>query len=69
MTEGPNSYRVLSILLISPAYACMLMAIGTLAGRHVFFATMSRKLLGRFIPARALDKVTCEPGRQMLAKK
>ena len=69
MTEGPNSYRVLSVLLISPAYACMLMALGTLAGRHAFFASMSRKLLGRFFPASVLNKVSCEPGRQMWAKK
>jgi hypothetical protein len=69
MTEGPNSYRVLSVLLISPAYACMLMTIGTLAGRHAFFAGMARKLLGRFFPSSALNKVTCEPGRQMWAKK
>ena len=63
LVEGPNSYRVLSIALISPAYACMLMVLGTLAGRHTFFAGMSRKLLGRFLPSSALNRVSCLPGQ------
>ena len=62
--EGPNSYRVLSIAMISPAYACLLMVLGTLAGRHSFFAGMSRKLLGRFLPSSALNRVSCVPGRK-----
>jgi len=69
LVEGPNSYRVLSIVLISPAYACLLMVVGTLAGRHTFFANMSRKILGRFFPTSALNKVTCTPGLQALLKK
>ena len=67
LIEGPNSYRVLSILLISPAYACLLMVVGTVAGRHTFFAGMSRKILVRFFPSSALNKVTCAPG-QLLKK-
>ena len=35
--EGPNSYRILSILLVFPVYATLLMFIGTAAGRHAFF--------------------------------
>ena len=69
LVEGPNSYRVLSIALISPAYACLLMVLGTLAGRHTFFAGMSRKLLGRFLPSSALNRVSCIPGQQFVAKK
>jgi hypothetical protein len=38
MMDGPNSYRVLSILLVSPVYACILLTLGTLSGRHTFFA-------------------------------
>ena len=32
MLEGPNSYRVLSLLLVSPIYAVLLGTFGTLAG-------------------------------------
>ena len=38
MTEGPWSYRILSILLVSPIYATLLISFGTMAGRHRFFA-------------------------------
>jgi hypothetical protein len=62
--EGPNSYRVLSILLVSPFYACLLVTFGTLSGRHSYFANMGRKTLGRFMPASLLKKVTCTPAQQ-----
>ena len=41
-TDGPNSYRIGSILLISPIYSMILISIGTIAGRHRFFATMGK---------------------------
>lgn len=62
--EGPNSYRALSIVLVSPIYACMLVTFGTLSGRHSFFANMARKILGRFMPSSVLKKVTCPPAQQ-----
>ena len=62
--EGPNSYRALSIILVSPIYACMLVTFGTLSGRHSFFANMARKILGRFMPSSVLKKVTCPPAQQ-----
>jgi hypothetical protein len=62
--EGPNSYRVLSIILVSPIYACMLVTFGTLSGRHSYFANMARKILGRFIPPSLLNKVTCPPAQR-----
>lgn len=63
LIEGPNSYRVVSLLCLSPIYAVMLGTIGTLAGRHPFFAKMSTKILGRFLPKKALEKITCEYAR------
>lgn len=63
-SEGPNSYRVLSIVLVSPIYACMLVTFGTLSGRHTYFAGMGRKIIGRFMPASLLRKVTCTPAQQ-----
>ena len=62
--EGPNSYRVLSIVLVSPIYACILVTVGTLSGRHSYFANMARKIIGRFMPASFLRKVTCPPAQQ-----
>lgn len=57
LIHGPNSYRVLSIVAVSPIYACMLVSYGTLAGRHRYFAMMSYKIFGRFMPQTVLDKV------------
>ena len=50
MRDGPNSYRVMSVVAVSPIYAAMLVTFGTLAGRHRFFANMSHKIFGRFLP-------------------
>jgi len=59
--DGPWSYRILSILIISPIYACTLLVIGTLAGRHAYFANMSLKILRRFIPKSLTGKIMCDP--------
>lgn len=61
LKDGPNSYRALSILIVSPIYACVLMLVGTLAGRHTYFANMGRKILGRFLPASLRQKIGCTP--------
>mmetsp|Transcript_17421 Transcript_17421/g.17508 ORF Transcript_17421/g.17508 Transcript_17421/m.17508 type:complete len:148 (-) Transcript_17421:78-521(-) len=61
LVEGPWSYRIGSILIISPIYACMLLTLGTLSGRHRFFAGMSFKMLNRFFPKTAIKKVVCTP--------
>lgn len=63
LVEGPNSYRIASILFISPVYALLLGITGTLAGRHTFFAKMSFKILGRFFPKRILSGALCEPAK------
>ena len=61
LKDGPWSYRVGSLVLISPAYACILLAVGTAAGRHTYFAGMSRKILGRFVPKSVGERIGCEP--------
>lgn len=63
LVDGPNSYRVLSLLCISPVYAVLLGFLGTLAGRHIFFAGMSVKILSRFLPRSVLNKVICAPAK------
>mmetsp|Transcript_72171 Transcript_72171/g.141640 ORF Transcript_72171/g.141640 Transcript_72171/m.141640 type:complete len:147 (-) Transcript_72171:153-593(-) len=64
MVDGPNSYRLMSILCVSPVYAMILLAIGTVSGRHNYFAKMSMKILGRFVPKSVIHKVVCKPGLQ-----
>jgi hypothetical protein len=59
MIDGPWSYRIASVLIISPIYACILVTIGTLSGRHIFFANMGRKILSRFMPKSAASKIGC----------
>src|SRR5690349_17850077 len=54
LIDGPNSYRILSILIISPIYACILVFVGTVFGRHNYFAGMAKKILGRFVPVKSV---------------
>lgn len=61
LREGPNSYRVISILSVTPIYATILFTVGTLSGRHAYFAGQWRKILGRFVPGSALNKIVCPP--------
>ena len=63
LMEGPNSYRIMSILCVSPVYAAVLLAIGTLSGRHNYFAKMSVKIFGRFVPKSVVHRVMCQPAK------
>jgi hypothetical protein len=58
MREGPWSYRLTSLLLVSPVYATMLVTYGTLAGRHRFFAAMAYKIFGRFLPQSLMQRIS-----------
>jgi hypothetical protein len=66
LVDGPNSYRLMSILCVSPVYAMVLLAIGTVSGRHNYFAKMSMKILGRFVPKSVIHKVVCKPAQAKL---
>mmetsp|Transcript_3246 Transcript_3246/g.7302 ORF Transcript_3246/g.7302 Transcript_3246/m.7302 type:complete len:141 (+) Transcript_3246:38-460(+) len=59
MIEGPWSYRITSLVSVTPIYATVLTILGTLSGRHVFFAGMAQKIVGRLCPP--LKKQMCEP--------
>lgn len=63
LVDGPNSYRLLSILCVSPVYAMVLLAMGTISGRHNYFAKMSMKILGRFLPKSVVHKIVCDPAK------
>ena len=72
LREGPNSYRVTSILAVSPIYATLLVTFGTLAGRHRFFAGMAQKIFGRFLPSFFMNRISatfayCVPGSHVAA--
>ena len=67
MREGPWSYRITSLVAVSPIYASLLVTFGTLAGRHRFFAYMATKIFGRFVPRAIMDRISrafafCFPG-------
>mmetsp|Transcript_101861 Transcript_101861/g.180713 ORF Transcript_101861/g.180713 Transcript_101861/m.180713 type:complete len:183 (-) Transcript_101861:110-658(-) len=63
MREGPWSYRVGSLLTVSPVYAMVLITFGTLSGRHIYFANMGKKILGRFVPATFRPHLACTPAK------
>lgn len=68
MIEGPNSYRVASLLFVSPVYALIILTYGTLLGRHPYFARLSMKILGRFAPSSLIRKVVCAPAQAKMIK-
>ena len=57
MREGPWSYRITSLVAVSPIYATLLVTIGTVAGRHRFFAYMATKIFGRFLPSPVMTRI------------
>jgi len=60
LRDGPWSYRIASVALVSPAYAVLLVVLGTLSGRHRYFGRMSARILSRFGPlGRSLDRGLC----------
>ena len=63
--EGPWSYRILSLLIISPIYATVLMTLGTLAGRHTFFAKMGVKIWNRFLPKSITHELVCKEAKKI----
>jgi len=63
LKEGPWSYRIGSLLLVSPVYACVFLGVGTLAGRHVYAAKMFQRIIGRFLPNTVTSRLICTPGK------
>lgn len=61
MIDGPWSYRIISLVAVSPIYAVFLLTFGTLSGRHTFFAMMATKIYGRFLPAAVTRRLACPP--------
>jgi hypothetical protein len=54
--DGPWSYRICSIVIMTPIYATLLVGVGTLFGRHHYFRHFSVKIFSRFgIPPEMID--------------
>lgn len=55
--DGPWSYRICSIVIMSPIYATLLVVVGTLFGRHAYFRHFAVKIFSRFgLPPEILDR-------------
>lgn len=56
LKEGPWSYRICSVVIMTPLYACMLVLVGTTFGRHAYFRHFAVKMFSRFgIPPELMD--------------
>eukprot|EP00934_Nitzschia_sp_Nitz4_P005544 Nitzschia sp. Nitz4//scaffold128_size63911//46437//47097//NITZ4_006225-RA/size63911-snap-gene-0.60-mRNA-1//1//CDS//3329534850//5534//frame0 len=54
--EGPWSFRICSIVVMTPIYASLLVVVGTVFGRHHYFRHFSVKMWSRFgIPPEMID--------------
>ena len=55
--DGPWSYRICSIVIMTPLYATLLVVVGTVFGRHAYFRHFAVKMFSRFgIPPTLMDK-------------
>mmetsp|Transcript_10031 Transcript_10031/g.20057 ORF Transcript_10031/g.20057 Transcript_10031/m.20057 type:complete len:157 (+) Transcript_10031:347-817(+) len=55
--EGPWSYRICSIVIMTPLYASLLVVVGTIFGRHTYFRFFAVKMFSRFgIPPELMDE-------------
>ena len=55
------AFWLLSVSCVS-VYACVLLTVGTVAGRHTFFSMMATKIFGRFLPSSVSKYIACPPG-------
>mmetsp|Transcript_152 Transcript_152/g.373 ORF Transcript_152/g.373 Transcript_152/m.373 type:complete len:193 (-) Transcript_152:359-937(-) len=54
--EGPWSFRICSLVVMTPIYATLLVCVGTVFGRHHYFRHFSVKMWSRFgIPPEMID--------------
>ncbi|KAL7530025.1 hypothetical protein ACHAWF_003214 [Thalassiosira exigua] len=54
--DGPWSYRLCSLVIMTPTYAALLVIVGTAFGRHAYFRHFGVKMFSRFgVPPELLD--------------
>jgi len=51
--DGPWSYRILSLITITPTYSLLLLTFGTLFGRHVYFKRVAKRMWSRLLPTKS----------------
>lgn len=57
MKDGPWSYRLCSLFIMTPIYPLVLVSVGTVFGRHAYFRHFGVKMFTRFgIPPELMDK-------------
>ena len=63
--EGPNSYRIASLVIMTPLYSTLLVCVGTLFGRHAYFRHFAVKMFTRFgIPPELMDSTFHETAKK-----
>lgn len=64
LKDGPWSYRICSLVIMTPLYAGMLVLVGTIFGRHHYFRHFAVKMFSRFgIPPELMDKTFHETAK------
>lgn len=62
--DGPWSYRICSIVIMTPLYATLLVCVGTVFGRHAYFRHFAVKMFSRFgIPPELMDSTFHETAK------
>lgn len=57
LKDGPWSYRICSLVIMTPLYSMLLVVVGTIFGRHAYFRHFAVKMFSRFgIPPHLMDK-------------
>lgn len=64
LKDGPWSYRICSLVIMTPLYSAMLVCVGTIFGRHHYFRHFAVKMFSRFgIPPELMDKTFHETAK------
>eukprot|EP00906_Rhabdomonas_costata_P024361 RCo035032 len=57
LRNGPNSFRLMYVLLVPPIYSILLVCLGTLVGRRKYFTKVALRMWGRILPASIVKKL------------
>eukprot|EP00993_Chasmostoma_nieuportense_P006040 NODE_6652_length_513_cov_5.204663_g6486_i0.p1 GENE.NODE_6652_length_513_cov_5.204663_g6486_i0~~NODE_6652_length_513_cov_5.204663_g6486_i0.p1 ORF type:complete len:162 (+),score=38.67 NODE_6652_length_513_cov_5.204663_g6486_i0:40-486(+) len=57
LKEGPNTFRLAYVLLVTPIYSCMLVVVGYCFGRGPYFRRFALNMWRRFLPKSVFDRL------------
>ena len=60
--SGPWSYRIAYLLLITPSYSLILVAVGTLLGKHSYFKQRVLRTWGYLLPKHLYRRIVSNKG-------